>query len=71
SPAAEVWHGEEEVLRLGTASLALWPALADRLGVELRTAPTLLVGYDAGDLQQVERQVSLVGGLGGRATLLD
>ncbi|WP_082573379.1 MULTISPECIES: FAD-dependent oxidoreductase [unclassified Nocardioides] len=71
SPAAEVWHGEEEILRLGTASLALWPALADRLGVELRTAPTLLVGYDAGDLQQVERQAALVGGLGGRATLLD
>ncbi len=71
SPAAEVWHGEEEILRLGTASLALWPALADRLGVELRTSPTLLVGYDAGDLQQVERQASLVGGLGGRSTLLD
>lgn len=71
SPAAEVWHGEEEVLRLGLASLALWPALADRLDVDLRTDPTLLVGYDAGDLQQVERQVALVGRLGGRATLLD
>ncbi|MCX6400241.1 MAG: FAD-dependent oxidoreductase [Propionibacteriales bacterium] len=71
SPAAEVWHGEEEVLLLGLASLALWPALAGRLGVELRTEPTLLVGYDAGDLQQVERQVALVGRLGGRATLLE
>lgn len=71
SPAAEVWHGEEEVLRLGISSLALWPELATRLGVELRSTPTLLVGYDAGDLQHVERQVALVGRLGGGATLLD
>ncbi|GAA3681609.1 glycine oxidase ThiO [Nocardioides ginsengisoli] len=60
SPAAEVWHGEEEILRLGLASLALWPALAGRLGVPLRRSGTLLVGYDAGDLQQVERQVALL-----------
>lgn len=60
SPAAEVWHGEEDVLRLGLASLAQWPRLAGRLGVELRTTGTLLVGYDAGDLQQVERQAALL-----------
>jgi glycine oxidase len=60
SPAAEVWHGEEEILRLGLASLELWPALAGRLGVPLRRSGTLLVGYDAGDLQQVERQVALL-----------
>lgn len=71
SPAAEVWHGEEDILRLGIASLALWPGLATRLGVELHTAPTLLVGYDAGDLQHVERQAALVGRLGGGASLLD
>ena len=60
SPGAEVWHGEEDILRLGLASLELWPALAGRLGVELRTTGTLLVGYDAGDLQQVDRQVALL-----------
>lgn len=60
SPAAEVWHGEEDVLRLGLRSLGLWPALADRLGVELRRHGTLLVGYDAGDLQQVQRQTALL-----------
>jgi glycine oxidase len=60
SPAAEVWHGEEDVLRLGAASLALWPALAARLGVELQRRGTLLVGYDAGDLQLVHRQVELL-----------
>lgn len=71
SPAAEVWHGEEDVLRLGLASLSLWPALAVRLGVELRERGTLLVGYDAGDLQQVERQVALLAGRGCAADLLD
>lgn len=60
SPAAEVWYGEEEILRLGLASLDLWPALAVRLGLGLRRVGTLLVGYDAGDLQQVERQAALL-----------
>ena len=59
SPAAEVWHGEEEILRLGRRSLALWPAFAARVGVELHSAGTLLVGYDAGDLQEVHRQAAL------------
>ncbi len=60
SPSAELWHGEEELLRLGRASLALWPEYGDRLGVPLRTDGTLLVGYDAGDRQQVARQVTLL-----------
>ncbi|MBM7518861.1 FAD-dependent oxidoreductase [Nocardioides nitrophenolicus] len=70
SPAAEVWHGEEELLRLGLASLRLWPALAARLGVELRRTGTLLAGYDAGDLQQVERQAALLHRHGHRVELL-
>ncbi|GAA3544561.1 FAD-dependent oxidoreductase [Nocardioides daeguensis] len=70
SPAAEVWHGEEEVLRLGLASLARWPELAARLGVALRATGTLLVGHDAGDLQQVERQVALLHRHGHAAELL-
>jgi len=71
SPSSEVWHGEEELLRLGLASLELWPELADRLGVELWDAGTLLVGYDAGDLQLVERQATLVERLGRTARPLD
>jgi len=60
SPAAEVWHGEDDVLRLGLASLALWPDFARRLQVRLEDGGTLLVGVDAGDLQQVDRQVELL-----------
>ena len=60
SPSSEVWHGEEEILRLGMASQRLWPDLAARLGVPLATAGTMLVGRDAGDLQDVERQVQLL-----------
>jgi glycine oxidase len=60
SPAAEVWHGEDDVLRLGLASLDLWPRFAGGLGVPLGEAGTLLVGHDAGDLQRVERQVGLL-----------
>ena len=71
SPAAEVWYGEEDVLRLGTASLRLWPSLAARLGVELRRRGTLLVGYDAADLQQVDRQVELLTRHGHDARPLD
>ncbi|GCD90845.1 FAD-dependent oxidoreductase [Nocardioides sp. LS1] len=60
SPSSEVWHGEEDILRLGVASQHLWPGLAARLGVPLTTTGTLLVGRDAGDLQDVERQVALL-----------
>ena len=60
SPAGEVWHGEPELFDLGTRSLARWPAYAARLGVPLHRTGTLLVGVDAGDLQQVERRVDLL-----------
>ncbi|WP_248580670.1 FAD-dependent oxidoreductase [Nocardioides sp. InS609-2] len=70
SPAAEVWHGEEALLGFGMRSLALWPTLAERLGVPLRCGGSLLVGHDAGDVQLVERQVSLLQGLGADATRL-
>lgn len=59
-PSAELWHGEEQLLRLGQESLALWPDYADRLGVPLRTDGTLLVGHDAGDRQRVARQADLL-----------
>lgn len=71
SPATEVWHGEEDVLRLGTLALGLWPELAARLGVALRRHGTLLVGHDDGDLQQVHRQVDLLSRHGHDVGLLD
>jgi glycine oxidase len=71
SPSAELWHGEEELLRLGQESLALWPEYAGRLGVPLHPAGTLLVGSDGGDLQQVERQAALLARHGVAVELLD
>lgn len=71
SPSAEVWHGEEEILRLGLASLAAWPAFAARLGVALHRTGTLLVGRDADDLHDVRRQLALLARLGVHADLLD
>lgn len=70
SPSSEVWHGEEEILRLGVRSLALWPSYAARLGVVLHRTGTLLVGHDRGDLQQVERQASLLASSGVEPSLL-
>ncbi|MBG6097980.1 FAD-dependent oxidoreductase [Nocardioides luteus] len=60
SPAGEAWHGEEELTRLCLASLALWPDFASRLGVPVHTRGTLLAGVDAGDVQQVERQLAVL-----------
>ncbi|SDK93063.1 glycine oxidase [Nocardioides sp. YR527] len=60
SPAGEAWYGEESLTRLCLSSLALWPGFADRLGVPVHTRGTLLVGVDAGDVQQVERQLAVL-----------
>ncbi|NYG56746.1 FAD-dependent oxidoreductase [Nocardioides perillae] len=67
SPSSEVWHGEEVLLGLGAESRAAWPAWAARLGVPLHTGGVLLVGLDAGDLSQVERQAALLTRLGAAA----
>jgi glycine oxidase len=60
SPAGEAWYGEEDLTRLCLSSRALWPDFAARLGVPVHTRGTLLVGVDAGDVQQVERQLSVL-----------
>lgn len=70
SPAGELWHGEEPLFRLGSASAALWPGFAAALGVALHRTGTLLVGADAGDTQEVERQVGLLERHGVAADLL-
>lgn len=60
SPAGEAWYGEESLTRLCLSSLALWPDFASRLGVPVHTRGTLLAGVDAGDVQQVERQLAVL-----------
>lgn len=59
SPSGELWHGESTLYTLGRESLALWPAFAHRLGVELRRG-TLMAAADRDDLQQIERHIALM-----------
>lgn len=64
SPGGEAWHGEPDVHRLGVASARLWPAYAARLGVPLHDHGTVVVGHDAADREDVERQAEVLGALG-------
>jgi glycine oxidase len=69
-PAGELWHGEADLWRLGRESAALWPAFAADLGVPLHRTGTLLAAADAGDLQEIDRQLALLEAVGIRATSL-
>lgn len=60
SPASEAWHGEDALHTLCVSSARLWPSYAARLAVPLHDTGTLLVGVDAGDRQEVERQAALL-----------
>jgi len=71
SPSAEVWWDETALLDLGLRALDLWPGFADRLGVVIRAAGTVLAARDHGDLQQVERQLTLLADRGRPVDLLD
>lgn len=71
SPAGELWHGEDELFRLGRTSAGLWPEYAARLGVALQRSGTLLVGLDHGDLRLVERQIEVLASHGERVEELD
>lgn len=64
SPGGEAWYGEPDVHRLGVASARLWPAYAARLGVPLHDRGTLVVGHDAADRHDVERQAEVLATLG-------
>lgn len=66
-PAGELWHGEAQLFRLGHASAALWPGFADALGVPMHRTGTLLAAADAGDLQEIDRQLALLEAAGIRA----
>jgi glycine oxidase len=70
SPAGELWHGEADLFRLGSESAALWPAYAAGLGVQLRGEGTVLAASDAGDLQEIDRQLALLAEAGLRASAL-
>ena len=70
TPGAEVWHGEEDLWRLGVRSRELWPAFAARLGVELSSAGTLVVGRDNGDLLELDRHAELLEACGASAVRL-
>lgn len=63
-PAGELWHGEAELFRLGRASAALWPGFAAALDVPLALTGTMLVGVDAGDVQEIDRQLALLASAG-------
>lgn len=70
SPGGEAWWGEPDVHRLGAASAHLWSAYAARLGVPLHDHGTLVVGHDAADREDVERQAEVLSALGVDASLL-
>ena len=70
SPGGEAWHGEPDIHRLGAESARLWPSYAAGLGVPLHDRGTLLVGHDAGDRQEVERQAEVLARLGIAAAVL-
>ncbi|WP_137159956.1 FAD-dependent oxidoreductase, partial [Blastococcus sp. CCUG 61487] len=60
APVAEAGYREEPLLRLGLASLARWPGFAAELEaasgmpVGLRTAGTLVVGFDEDDVRELD-----------------
>ncbi|RJS47741.1 FAD-dependent oxidoreductase [Nocardioides cavernaquae] len=70
SPAGELWHGEADLFRLGSESASLWPAYAAALGVPTQETGTVLAGADAGDLQEIDRQLALLAEAGVRANEL-
>ena len=69
APVTEAWPGEEELLELGSAGLARWPAFAARLratGADpgLRTDGTLVVAVDGADRTELENLAKYLGELG-------
>ncbi|MEV0645164.1 glycine oxidase ThiO [Phytomonospora sp. NPDC050363] len=58
APVSEAHFGEEPLLALSLESRSRWPDFAAELGVDLgyRESGTLLVGLDAGDRAELDRQ---------------
>ena len=71
APVTESWPGEEELLELGSRSLALWPEFARALGdVGLRTEGTLAVALDSADVGVLDVLGEHLRGLGREADRL-
>ncbi|MFD7653735.1 glycine oxidase ThiO [Actinosynnema sp. NPDC059797] len=70
APVTEAWPGDEEVLRLGVESLALWPDFARDLGVELSPAGTLAVAVDRADAGVLDQLCAYLGTVGRSARRL-
>jgi glycine oxidase len=64
APVTEAWPGEEDLLELGGASLASWPAFAADLGIELHTGGTIVAGVDAADAAQLDTLAEFLATLG-------
>jgi len=71
APVTESWPGEEELLDLGSRSLARWPSFARELGdVGLRTEGTLAVALDSADVGVLDVLADHLRGLGREADRL-
>ena len=76
APVAEAAYGEEPLVELGRASLELYPAFVEELerltgaSLGLRTAGTLLVGFDEDDVRALDRTHAFHVELGLAATRL-
>ncbi|MET1075502.1 MAG: glycine oxidase ThiO [Umezawaea sp.] len=71
APVTESWPGEEELLDLGSRSLAMWSSFAGELGdVGLRTGGTLAVALDSADLAVLDQLAGHLRGLGREADRL-
>jgi glycine oxidase len=70
APVTEAWPGEERLLELGSAALALWPGFAEelaraaRLDPGLRTDGTVVVAVDAADRAELDALAGHLGRLG-------
>lgn len=54
APVTEAWPGEEDLLDLGSESLARWPAFAEELGVALSPHGTIVAALDGADAAQLD-----------------
>jgi glycine oxidase len=69
APVTEAWPGEEDLLALGSESLAGWPDFAARLTADgadpgLRTDGTLVAAVDGADRDELTRLAKFLGHLG-------
>lgn len=76
APVTEAWFGEEDLLELGTRSLARWPAFAAALAADgqdagLRTEGTVVAAVDAADRAELTRLAEFLGSLGRDVELVD